>query len=133
MRNNPKLDSIAEAYTSQVVGDMPGMIVMEIEPEQDDNHCPHAARGCTCGNCPECAPDEESSCGGSVAEQELTAIINAATELLNNPEALQGLDGVDSARLSLAVSYISEIDNNISSSCNQSPFNMGHEDVVVEL
>lgn len=137
MRNNPKLDLIAEAYMGGVA---PQAIVVDVQAEEG---CPHAAQGCHCGGCPECSAVE----GGQREEHDPTEIKMALAELHKAKEyagkleemlqSAHGLEGWTAAKITKASDYLSSVYHWLefeteASDCHKSQFNTGYEDGKVD-
>ena len=138
MRNNPKLDLIAEAYMDSVA---PQAVVIDVQSQEGG--CEHAAQGCHCNGCPDCSGAE----GGQQEEHDPTEIKMALAELRKAKEyagkleemlqSAHGLEGWTAAKITKASDYLSSVYHWLEyetggSECDKSQFNMGHEDGEVD-
>ena len=138
MRNNPKLDLIAEAYMDSVA---PQAVVIDVQSQEGG--CEHAAQGCHCNGCPECS---DAECGQQ-EENDPTEIKMALAELMKAKEyagkleemlqSAKGLEGWTAAKITKASDYLSSVYHWLEyetggSECDKSQFNMGHEDGKVD-
>ena len=138
MRNNPKLDLIAEAYMGGVA---PQAVVVDVQPQESG--CVDAAQGCRCGGCPECSNVES----GHQEEHDPTEIKMALAELRKAKEyagkleemlqTAHGLEGWTAAKITKASDYLSSVYHWLefeteASDCHDSQFNMGYEDGEVD-
>jgi hypothetical protein len=134
MRNNPKLDLIAEAYMDSVA---PQAVVIDVQSQEGG--CEHAAQGCHCGGCPECSAVES----GQREEHDPTEIKMALAELRKAKEyagkleemlqSAHGLEGWTASKITKASDYLSSVYHWLefeteASDCHNSQFNMGYED-----
>ena len=138
MRNNPKLDLIAEAYMDNVA---PQAVVIDVQSQEGG--CEHAAQGCHCGGCPECSAVES----GQREEHDPTEIKMALAELRKAKEyagkleemlqSAHGLEGWTAAKITKASDYLSSVYHWLEyetggSECDKNQFNMGHADHKVD-
>jgi hypothetical protein len=134
MRNNPKLDLIAEAYMDSVA---PQAVVVDVQSQEGG--CVDAAQGCHCGGCPECSNVES----GQREEHDPTEIKMALAELRKAKEyagkleemlqSAHGLEGWTAAKITKASDYLSSVYHWLefeteAGDCHDSQFNMGYED-----
>ena len=134
MRNNPKLDLIAEAYMDSVA---PQAVVVDVQSQEGG--CVDAAQGCHCGGCPECSNVER----GQREEHDPTEIKMALAELRKAKEyagkleemlqSAHGLEGWTAAKITKASDYLSSVYHWLefeteAGDCHDSQFNMGYED-----
>ena len=111
---------------------------MEIEPEQEDGHCPHAAQGCTCGGCSECSDDsgqqENDPTEIKMALAELRKAKEYAGKLEEMLQSVQGLEGWTASKITKASDYLSSVyhwldyESGDGGCEDKSYFNMGYED-----
>ena len=124
MRNNPKLDLIAEAYMGGVA---PQAIVVDVQSQDgESSECSNAESG---------QREENDPTEIKMALAELMKAKEYAGKLEEMLQSSRGLEGWTAAKITKASDYLSSVYHWLayeSGGSEQSQFNMGYEDGEVD-